>query len=176
MRRAFSLLLRLGVADFLASLLPSRVGYDLKQLFIGAEGTLGVVTGVSIMTPRLPSVRLLFSLSFSSSFPAHSSPPLQAVNVAVLSVPTYEAVQTVFKETRARLGEILSAFEFWDQEGHDLVLHHTGAKSPFESEPEGGRAYYILVETSGSNKDHDDEVRCLSPPLPPFLLPTPAQC
>ncbi|GAA6001940.1 hypothetical protein JCM10207_002389 [Rhodosporidiobolus poonsookiae] len=117
------------------ALRKDNTGYDLKQLFIGAEGTLGVVTGVSILTPRLPA----------------------AVNVAVLCVPNFASVQTVFKETRARLGEILSAFEFWDQEGHDLVLHHTGAKSPFESEPEGGKAFYVLVETSGSNKDHDDE-------------------
>ncbi|TNY21825.1 FAD linked oxidase [Rhodotorula diobovata] len=117
------------------ALRKDNTGYDLKQLFIGAEGTLGVVTGVSILTPRLPS----------------------AVNVAVLSVPDFESVQTVFKEARAQLGEILSAFEFWDQEGLDLVLAHTGAKSPFESEPEGGRAFYVLIETSGSNKDHDDE-------------------
>ncbi|GAA6058701.1 hypothetical protein JCM10212_003389 [Sporobolomyces blumeae] len=117
------------------ALRKDNTGYDLKQLFIGAEGTLGVVTGVSIMTPRLPS----------------------AVNVAVLSVPSFELVQKVFTETRQHLGEILSAFEFFDQEGLELVLDHTGAKSPFETEPEGGRAFYVLIETSGSNKDHDDE-------------------
>ncbi|GAA6032801.1 hypothetical protein JCM8097_000797 [Rhodosporidiobolus ruineniae] len=117
------------------ALRKDNTGYDLKQLFIGSEGTLGVITGVSILTPRLPS----------------------AINVAVLSVPTFDHIQIVFKETRARLGEILSAFEFWDQEGHELVLEHTGAQSPFESEPEGGKAFYVLIETSGSNKDHDDE-------------------
>ncbi|GAA5980599.1 hypothetical protein JCM10908_001703 [Rhodotorula pacifica] len=119
------------------ALRKDNTGYDLKQLFIGAEGTLGVVTGVSILTPRLPN----------------------AYNVAVLSVPDFKSVQTVFKETRTHLGEILSAFEFFDHEGLEMVLEHTGAKSPFESQPEEGaeKPFYVLIETSGSNKDHDDE-------------------
>lgn len=87
---------------------------------------------------------------------------VQAINVAVLCVPDFAGVQKVFQEARTHLGEILSAFEFWDQEGLEMVLHHTGQKAPFEGEPEGGRAFYVLIETSGSNKDHDDEVR-----LPP---------
>ncbi|BGP52908.1 D-lactate ferricytochrome c oxidoreductase [Rhodotorula sphaerocarpa] len=125
------------------ALRKDNTGYDLKQLFIGAEGTLGVVTGISIMTPRLPSRSAL----------------KQAYNVAVLSVPDFASVQTVFKETRAQLGEILSAFEFFDHEGFEMVLEHTGAKSPFESAPEEGaeKPFYVLIETSGSNKDHDDE-------------------
>ncbi|KAK4058083.1 D-lactate ferricytochrome c oxidoreductase [Microbotryomycetes sp. JL221] len=117
------------------ALRKDNTGYDLKQLFIGSEGTLGIITGVSILTPKLPT----------------------AVNVAVLSVPDFNKVQTVYKETRTKLGEILSAFEFFDQEGLELVLKHTGQKAPFDGEPEGGKAFYVLIETSGSNKDHDDE-------------------
>ncbi|KAK4054851.1 D-lactate ferricytochrome c oxidoreductase [Microbotryomycetes sp. JL201] len=117
------------------ALRKDNTGYDLKQLFIGSEGTLGIITGISILTPRLPT----------------------AINVAVLAVPDFAKVQTVFKETRTKLGEILSAFEFWDQQGLELVLKHTGQKAPFEGEPENGKAFYVLIETSGSNKDHDDE-------------------
>lgn len=117
-----------------AGLRKDNTGYDLKQLFIGSEGTLGLITGVCILTPKRSA----------------------ATNVAVLKVPNYATIQKVFKETRANLGEILSAFEFFDQEGLDMVLHHTGQKQPFEGEPDG-RAFYVLIETSGSNKDHDDE-------------------
>lgn len=38
------------------------------------------------------------------------------MNVAVFSLPSYEAVQKVFGEAKAYLGEILSAFEFFDKQ------------------------------------------------------------
>lgn len=38
------------------------------------------------------------------------------MNVAVFSAPSYEAVQKVFAEAKGQLGEILSAFEFWDKQ------------------------------------------------------------
>ena len=44
------------VLDLLSVLRKDNTGYDLKQLFIGAEGTLGVVTKVAILTPRRPKV------------------------------------------------------------------------------------------------------------------------
>ncbi|ORX71486.1 hypothetical protein DL89DRAFT_127195 [Linderina pennispora] len=119
------------ILDNLSTLRKDNTGYDLKQLFIGSEGSLGVITGVSITTPQRPS----------------------AVNVAVLGVPSYAAVQDAFRLARRRCGEVLSAFEFWDQSCMGAVLHHQQLKSPLASE----FPFYVLVETSGSNKDHDDE-------------------
>jgi FAD/FMN-containing dehydrogenase len=45
------------IIDQLTTLRKDNTGYDLKQLFIGAEGTFGVITGVSILTPPMPQVR-----------------------------------------------------------------------------------------------------------------------
>lgn len=118
----------------MAGLRKDNTGYDLKQLFIGAEGTLGMITGLCIMTAKRSTAK----------------------NVAVLKVPDFSRVQDVFVATRTKLGEILSAFEFFDEDAYNLVLHHTGQKAPLEANPEKP-AFYILIETSGSNKDHDDE-------------------
>ena len=43
------------IVDCLSTLRKDNTGYDLKQLFIGSEGTLGVVTAVSVLCPSKPA-------------------------------------------------------------------------------------------------------------------------
>ncbi|KAF9147434.1 hypothetical protein BG015_010945 [Linnemannia schmuckeri] len=121
------------ILDNLSTLRKDNTGYDLKQLFIGSEGTLGIVTGVSIMAPKRS----------------------KAVNVALLGVSSFEQVQAAYKRSRDELSEILSAFEFFDEASINLVKKHlvAGNNDPLES----SHPFYVLIETSGSNKDHDDE-------------------
>ncbi|RXK40578.1 D-lactate dehydrogenase [Tremella mesenterica] len=118
----------------LSKLRKDNTGLDLKQLFIGSEGTLGIITAISILCPRRPL----------------------ATNVAVFSLPSYEAVQAVYAEARSRLGEILSAFEFFDSGSYGFVkqhqAHNGGSKKVFETEGE----FYCLIETGGSNAEHDE--------------------
>jgi FAD/FMN-containing dehydrogenase len=52
---SFQVLANGDVMDCLSSLRKDNTGYDLKQLFIGSEGTLGMVTAVSILCPRKPN-------------------------------------------------------------------------------------------------------------------------
>lgn len=119
------------IVNSLDALRKDNTGYDLKQLFIGSEGTLGVITGVSILTPPRP----------------------KAFNVSFLGVDSYETVQKVFVRARKELGEVLSAFEFMDLRSQQLTKHHLkDAAHPLEDE----YPFYILIETSGSNKEHDD--------------------
>lgn len=47
------------ILDSLTTLRKDNTGYDLKQLFIGSEGTLGVLTGVAVLCPPAPTVRCL---------------------------------------------------------------------------------------------------------------------
>ncbi|XP_052542167.1 D-2-hydroxyglutarate dehydrogenase, mitochondrial [Tympanuchus pallidicinctus] len=118
------------VLDCLASLRKDNTGYDLKQLFIGSEGTLGVITAVSILCPQKP----------------------KAVNLAFLGCQDFSRVQETFTTCRAMLGEILSAFEFMDEKCMELVEKHLGLSKPVRGSP-----FYVLIETSGSNLRHDEE-------------------
>ena len=61
----------------------------------------------------------------------------------------------VFVRARQKLGEILSAFEFFDQQALDLTLKHLeGVRNPL---PDTQTPFYLVVETSGSNEAHDSE-------------------
>uniref|UniRef100_A0A6B2L3A6 FAD-binding PCMH-type domain-containing protein n=1 Tax=Arcella intermedia TaxID=1963864 RepID=A0A6B2L3A6_9EUKA len=120
------------VLDSLTMLRKDNTGYDLKQLFIGSEGTLGIITGLAIACPPKPN----------------------SVNVALLGLPNYELALEILIEAKKDLGEILSAFEFFDGPSFRLVKKHfNDILDPFSSV----HPFYVLIETSGSNAQHDKE-------------------
>ena len=120
------------VIDDLLTLRKNNTGYDLKQLFIGGEGTIGIITAISILCPQRS----------------------QAVNVAYFGLESYEQAQKAFRAAKNQLGEILSAFEMMDGRTQKLLNLGTGKKLPLE----GDHPFYCLIETSGSNTDNDSEV------------------
>ncbi|KAF2754691.1 hypothetical protein EJ05DRAFT_468456 [Pseudovirgaria hyperparasitica] len=119
------------IVDDLSTLRKNNTGYDLKQLFIGSEGTIGIITKISILCPR-------------------RSP---AVNVAYFGLESFEKAQEAFKEAKSQLSEILSAFEMMDGRTQNIVHNIKSTSKPLE----GDYPFYCLVETSGSNSEHDNE-------------------
>ncbi|XP_059640706.1 D-2-hydroxyglutarate dehydrogenase, mitochondrial isoform X2 [Cornus florida] len=121
------------VLDMLGTLRKDNTGYDLKHLFIGSEGSLGIVTKVSILTP----------------------PKMSSVHLAFLACKDYISCQNLLLEAKRKLGEILSAFEFLDSHSMDLVLHHLdGVRNPL---PPSMHNFYVLIETTGSDEAFDKE-------------------
>ncbi|PAN09890.1 hypothetical protein PAHAL_2G056100 [Panicum hallii] len=119
------------ILDMLTTLRKDNTGYDLKHLFIGSEGSLGVVTKISVLTPaKLPST-----------------------NVAFLSCNDYTSCQKLLLAARRNLGEILSAFEFMDHHCIDLAMRHLeGVQNPL---PASQYKFYVLIETTGSDESYD---------------------
>ncbi|KAL2259325.1 hypothetical protein VTK26DRAFT_7042 [Humicola hyalothermophila] len=119
------------IVDDLCKLRKNNTGYDLKQLFIGSEGTIGIITKVSIQCPQRS----------------------QAQNVAFFGLESFDMVQQAFREAKGQLSEILSAFELMDEASQAVVRQVTNNKRPLENQ----YPFYCLIETSGSNADHDGE-------------------
>ena len=105
----------------LQTLRKDNTGYDLTQLFIGSEGTLGVITGVALKLHPLNQVRSVVLAAVES--------PRQAL----------ELLRRVYGSCGARV----QAFEFFTDECLSLVLTHVdGMQQPFD-ERHGG---YVLIE------------------------------
>lgn len=122
------------IVDSLSALRKDNTGYGLPQLFIGSEGTLGVITRLTILVPLKP----------------------KSVNVAMFGCSSYNHVRQTFMLARETLGEVLSAVEFADRAAIDFVLEReagTGIRDPLS----GPHPFYAVIETSGSDEDHDQE-------------------
>ena len=109
----------------LRSLRKDNTGYDLKHLFIGAEGTLGVITAATLkLFPR---------------------PVSQAT--AWVAIPDPRSGIRLLGRLRAVVGDNVTAFELVSREALGLVVRHIpNAKSPMPDSYE----WHLLVELSGT--------------------------
>lgn len=107
----------------LRGLRKDNTGYDMKHLFIGAEGTLGLITA---------AVLKLFS------------PPRQ-IATAWAAVPTPAAAVALLTRLREKIGGRVTAFELIGRPALDLVLQHI----PGSRDPLAGRSpWQVLIELS----------------------------
>jgi FAD/FMN-containing dehydrogenase len=104
--------------------LKNNTGLDLKQLFIGSEGTLGVVTRAALRI-----------------FPAPADRP-----VALVGLASFDKVVTLLTIARRRLSGDLTAFEvMWNIYYRLVVERVRGVAAPLPS----NHAFYVLLEASG---------------------------
>ena len=111
----------------LRGLRKDNTGYDLKQLFIGAEGTLGIITAAVVKLFPLP----------------------RSTATAWLAIASPQAAIGLLNGLQAAFGAMLTACELVSDISLGMVLKHIpGAQPPLEKSP-----WYLLVELSGSGEE-----------------------
>jgi len=109
----------------LRGLRKDNTGYDLRDLFIGAEGTLGVITAATLKLFPKPAAQI----------------------TAMATVATPHAALKLLEQAQAALGSSLTAFELISDLCIDLVLQHfPDCRLPFAQRS----PYYVLIESSDS--------------------------
>lgn len=109
------------VFEGLNTLRKNNTGYDLKHLFIGAEGTLGIITAAAFRLMPLPRVK----------------------ETALFALPSAEAAQQLLARARELSGDTILAFELMPRAAYDLALAHIeGIVDPLASPS----PWYVLIE------------------------------
>jgi len=111
----------------LRTLRKDNTGYDLKHMFIGAEGTLGIITAASLK---------LF-------------PKPKKLEAAFVGLPDPASALRLFSVARAQAGPLLTGFELMPRVGVEFCLAHLdGARDPLE----GPHNWYVLMEISSGSE------------------------
>ncbi|MFL9500234.1 FAD-binding oxidoreductase [Rhodopseudomonas palustris] len=118
------------VVSSMAPFIKNNTGYDLKHLFIGAEGTLGVIT------------RLVLRLR---------EKPL-ASQTALVALENFDAVAALLRHMDRSLGGALSSFEVMWRSYYELV---TPPPAKGRAPLTGNHAFYVLLETQGNARERD---------------------
>ncbi len=106
-------------------LVKNATGYDLRQLFIGAEGTLGFVVEATMRLERAPN----------------------NLTAMVLGTPDFDSIMPVLHAFQGKLD--LTAFEFFSDKALAKILGRGDVPAPFETDC----PFYVLLEFEASNED-----------------------
>ena len=112
------------VLELNGALEKNNTGLDLRQLFIGSEGTLGIVTEATLKLARVPG----------------------ALKVFLFAVRDLPAVLALFREAR-RAPFTISAYEFFTDRCLARLLRHRALRSPFSR----SATHYVLLEVEGGD-------------------------
>jgi FAD/FMN-containing dehydrogenase len=118
------------VLEGLSKLRKNNTGYDLKQLFIGSEGTLGVITKAVLKLMPQPATQ----------------------DVAVCGVNGFDKVADLLLHAHKTLGGNLTGFEVIWRNTYELICQHAAkVKAPLSIEYD----FYVLIESMGSGGEGD---------------------
>lgn len=121
------------IVSSMNTMLKNNAGYDLKQLFIGSEGTLGIVTKAVLRLNPLPKSK----------------------QTAFLAVDSFVQLTGLLKSLNSDLGGQLTCFEvMWDNFYHLMVKETKKHQEVIK----GDYPYYVLVEAQGVDPQRDDEL------------------
>jgi len=114
------------ILDNMTLLRKDNTGYDLKHLFIGGEGTLGIITEAAILCPSLPRSR----------------------SCALVGVDSFQSVTDVVKVAKLKLGDILSAAEFLDYRALEHSMAYMERNYPLENKYK----FFVMLEVSSTSE------------------------
>lgn len=119
------------VVSSMDKMLKNNAGFDLKQLFIGTEGTLGIITQAVLRLRPLPLTK----------------------NTALASLKDFSSITQLLRYLQTRMGGNLSAFEMMEGEYFQAVTEPGWHTSPMDR----NYPYYIIWECDGTDPTRDDD-------------------
>jgi FAD/FMN-containing dehydrogenase len=115
------------VLNNLNKLKKDNTGYDLKNLFIGAEGTLGIITAAVLRLVPRP----------------------RSVETAWAAIPSVQAAVDLLGLATERTAGGVTSFEIMSREGVEIVLKHSGGREPLATRS----PYAVLIELSSQARE-----------------------
>lgn len=113
-------------------MIKNNTGYDLKQLFIGSEGTLGVITRLVLRLRERPV----------------------SSNTALVCADSFDRIAKLLRHVDGALGGLLSAFELVDNSFYRVNTGEGRHAAPLGSD----KPYYAMIEALGSDHERDRDL------------------